>query len=474
MMPFHPSAVPLLCAVATIGLAMAPPAGAAPPAAQAPIVAQPALAQPAVAQPAIAQPAIAQPAIAQPAVAQPAPGATTTPFQTPDTSSCPYRVSPPAPVDHSEAPPPGQPQPAPVPVRAKAVGGDRMAECGLVLPGGAPPLPAGLTPHAWLVADLDSGAVLAARDPHGRHRAASTIKILTSLLAIRELDPGAEVVGTDLDAQQEGSRVGIGPGGHYTVDQLLHGLLMRSGNDAAHALAVQLGGVPATVRRMDELAARLGALDTRVATPSGLDGAGASVSAYDLGLIFRVAMREPAFAAIIGRRLADFPGFQDKPGFTLSNDNKLLTNYPGALGGKTGFTDDARHTYAGAAQRGGRRLLVVLLRGEQEPVRMWEQAARLLDYGFALPAGGRPVGMLVDAAPPDAGTTTGVDAGPGGAAGSPTAAAAPAAAAPSPDGGATRRQVIYAAAPLTLAALLLAGLWWRRLRHLRRHPRRYP
>jgi D-alanyl-D-alanine carboxypeptidase (penicillin-binding protein 5/6) len=103
------------------------------------------------------------------------------------------------------------------------------------------------------------------------------------------------------------------------------------------------------------------------------------------------------FAKIVSTQLADFPGFAGKPGFMLSNDNRLLRDYPGALGGKTGFTDDARHTYIGAAQRDGRRLVVVLMRGEQLPVRMSEQAARLLDYGFALT--GEPVGELVEAAP---------------------------------------------------------------------------
>ena len=336
-----------------------------------------------------------------------------------------------------------------------------MAECGLVLPSGVPPLPAGLTPHAWLIADLDSGAVLAARDPHGRHRAASTIKILTALVAIRELDLGREVVGTEEDANQEGSRVGVGPDGHYTVDQLLHALLMRSGNDAAHALTVQLGGVPATVRKMDGLARELGALDTRVATPSGLDGPGASVSAYDLGLIFRVAMREPAFAAIVGTALVDFPGFQDKPGFKVANDNKLLANYAGALGGKTGFTDDARHTYVGAAQRDGRRLLVMLLRGEQEPVRMWVQAARLLDYGFALPVSTEPVGVLVDRAPPAEASGGAPAVQPAaGAAGTAGAAGAPAAAAP--DAG--RHGGVILVALLVLAVSLFAALWWRRAR----------
>jgi D-alanyl-D-alanine carboxypeptidase (penicillin-binding protein 5/6) len=273
-----------------------------------------------------------------------------------------------------------------------------MGECGLVLPAGAPAEPAGINAASWLIADADSGEVLAAKDPHARNRPASTLKLLTALLAADQLPPDRVVVGTEADADQDGSRVGIGPGGRYTVRQLLTGLLLASGNDAAHALAEQLGGVRATVRQMNELATKLGALDTRAATPSGLDGPGMSASAYDLALAFRQVLRRPLLVELLGTRQADFPGFGDRPGFVVGNDNKLLRSYPGALGGKTGFTDDARHTQLDAAQRGGRRLMVVLMRGEQRPVSMSEQAARLLDYGFALPAG-QPVGKLVDRAP---------------------------------------------------------------------------
>jgi D-alanyl-D-alanine carboxypeptidase (penicillin-binding protein 5/6) len=272
-----------------------------------------------------------------------------------------------------------------------------MGACGLVLPAGAPDPPAGITAMSWLIADADSGEVLAAKDPHARHRPASTLKLLTALLAVDRLPIDRVVVATQDDANQEGSRVGLGPGGRYTIKQLLTGLLLVSGNDAAHALADQLGGVSATVAQMNKLAATLGALDTRAATPSGLDGPGMSSSAYDLALAFRQVLSRPLLAELLGTRQADFPGFGDRPGFVVSNDNKLLRSYPGALGGKTGFTDDARHTQLDAAQRDGRRLMVVLLRGEQHPVSMSEQAARLLDYGFALPTG-HPVGRLVTGA----------------------------------------------------------------------------
>lgn len=335
--------------------------------------------------------------LATPATAQPPPPPPT-PFQTPDTSACPFRIAPPPPVDLSEAPAPGQAAPNPVSVPGQPVGGERLAGCGLVLPDAAPPLPADLSATSWLLADLESGDVLAAKDPHGRHRPASTMKVLTALVALRKLDPATIVEGSQADTEQEGSKAGMGPGGRYTVGQLLQGLLMTSGNDAAHALSMQMGGIAETVSAMNQLAASAGALDTRAATPSGLDAPGTSTSAYDLALLFRLAMREPMFASIVGTMLADFPGFADKPGFKLSNDNRLLANYPGALGGKTGFTNDARHTYVGAAERHGRRLIVVLLRGEQLPVRMSEQATRLLNYGFAL-NGSAAVGQLVESAP---------------------------------------------------------------------------
>lgn len=323
-----------------------------------------------------------------PALAAPTP--TTTP-----SAPCPNPDAPPPPVDSSEQPKPGRTVPPPIPRPTEPVGGPALAGC-QVLPSGAPALPANINAASWLLFDLDSGQVLAARDPHGRHRPASIIKVLTSMVVLRELNLDQTVTGTQEDADQEGSKVGIGPGGEYTVRQLLQGMLMNSGNDAAHALARQLGGVDETVRKMNELARELGATDTRAATPSGLDAAGMSSSAYDMALFFRAAMRDQNFARAVAQQRMSFPGYGNRPGFEIRNDDRLLIDYQGAIGGKTGFTDDARHTFIGAAQRGGQRLAVVLMRGEAKPLRLWEQSARLLDYGFNLPPKIAPVGRLVD------------------------------------------------------------------------------
>ncbi|MFD4462363.1 D-alanyl-D-alanine carboxypeptidase family protein [Nocardia sp. NPDC058480] len=364
-------------------------------------------------------PAVAVPATDGPSTSAPAPGApptpgdttppaggpsttTTPPFTTPNTDDCPQKTQPPPPIDTSEVPAPGEPTPSRLPVPSPAIGGQRMGDCGVVVPDGAPPVPAEISATGWMVSDLDTGRVLAAKDPHGRYRPASTIKVALAIVALRSLDLDKVVIGTQADADVEGTRVGIGPGGRYTNRQLMQALIMCSGNDAAHAIATQLGGDKATVTKMNEVAKSLRALDTRAATPSGLDGPGMSTSAYDLSVLFREAMNIPLFAELIHTEQADFPGFpadpkipgdEDHPGFPIGNDNQLLYNYAGAIGGKTGFTDDARQTFVAAAERDGHRLVVTLLKADVRPIRPWEQAARLLDYGFALDTDAR-IGKL--------------------------------------------------------------------------------
>ena len=340
------------------------------------------------------------------------PSPTSAPFTTPNTDDCPHRSAPAPAIDLSEVPQPGDPAPTAVSVPDEPVGGPKLAECGVTLPDGAPALPADIAASGWVLADIDTGDVLAAKDPHGRYRPASTIKMLLALVALDELDLDKTVTATAEDAAVEGSAVGIGKNGQYTNRQLMQGLVMASGNDAAHLLARQLGGDAATVEKMNRLADTLGAHDTRTATPSGLDGPGMSSSPFDLALIFHNAMKNPTFAELISTETVQFPGFpkdpaipedQDRPPFALANDNQLLYNYPGALGGKTGFTDDARHTYVGGADHDGRRLMVTLMGAEAQPIRTWEQAARLLDYGFALDRDAR-VGSLEDLYPAEDGS----------------------------------------------------------------------
>jgi serine-type D-Ala-D-Ala carboxypeptidase (penicillin-binding protein 5/6) len=324
------------------------------------------------------------------------PLATADPEAAPEAKTCPYRVTTPPAVDSSEVPTAGDP-PKPLPVPASPMGGDTLSGCGIITARGTPPVPEDISAEAWVVADLDTGDVIAARDPHARHRPASVIKVLVAMQAIKELPIHKVVAGTQDDANAEGTKVGVGKNGFYSTNDLLHGLLMHSGNDAAHALAMQLGGMDTTLNKLNQLADKLGGHDTRVATPSGLDGPGMSTSAYDLGLFYRYAWQNAVFTDIVSTRTFDFPGRGDA-GYPIENDNKLLANYPGAMGGKTGYTDDAGQTFVGAANRDGRRLVAVLLHGTRQPIAPWEQAAHLLDYGFAT-APGTKVGALIEPDP---------------------------------------------------------------------------
>jgi D-alanyl-D-alanine carboxypeptidase (penicillin-binding protein 5/6) len=283
-------------------------------------------------------------------------------------------------------------------------GGARLASRGLVIPAKAPALPKGISARAWILADLDSGAVLAARDPHGRYQPASILKMLTALSVAPKL-PGRRVVSVSPEAAAaEGSAVGLLAGARYSVDQLFAALLLVSANDAALALAQANGGVAATVAKMNTDAARLGAYDTVVQTPSGLDGWQQLTSAYDMALILRAFVNQPRLVAYDRLRSATFPAKTSKYGhvgpYQFDNQSRnFLRTVPGALVVKSGYTDAARHTYLAAARRHGQRLGVILLRNERYPVDQVRQARALLDWGYALKPGVQPVGVLAGRLP---------------------------------------------------------------------------
>ncbi|MFN8032124.1 MAG: D-alanyl-D-alanine carboxypeptidase family protein [Mycobacterium sp.] len=253
-----------------------------------------------------------------------------------------------------------------------------------VQPAGSVPIPDGPAP-AWIVADMDTGQVLAGRDMYAAHPPASTIKTLLALTALDELSLDATVVASDADAHVECNCAGIRPGRTYTARQLLDAVLLVSGNDAANTLADMLGGYQTAVEKMNAKAAAIGATNTHATSPSGLDGPGGSgwTTPHDLAAIFRAAMANPVFAEITAQPVAMFP--TDTGERPLVNQDELLVRYPGAIGGKTGFTDAARKTFVGAADRDGRRLVIAMMYGlirEGGPT-YWDQAATLLDWGFA-------------------------------------------------------------------------------------------
>nr|WP_283606513.1 serine hydrolase [Mycolicibacterium poriferae] len=243
-------------------------------------------------------------------------------------------------------------------------------------PAAAQSVPAGGPAQAWLVADLDTGRVLASRDPYGRYAPASTIKVLLAMTVLDRLSPDSFARANASHTTVECSCVGLEPGQAYTTRQLLEAILMVSGNDAANMLADMLGGQQVAVAAMNRKAALVGARATKASSPSGLDGPGweSVTTPHDLAVIMRAALKYPLIAHIMRSPSAQFPGK------TIHNQNELLTRYPGDLGGKTGYTNLARKTYVGAAQRGNRRLVVVQMYGSGD---LYGQAIELLDWGFS-------------------------------------------------------------------------------------------
>ncbi|BBZ66611.1 D-alanyl-D-alanine carboxypeptidase [Mycolicibacterium insubricum] len=238
---------------------------------------------------------------------------------------------------------------------------------------------------AWIVADLDSGEILAGRNENNRSGPASTIKTLLAQVVVDEVPLDATVVADAADTRVECNCAGVAPGQTYTARQLLDGLLLVSGNDAANTLAHLLGGMDATVAKMNAKAAALGATSTRVGSPSGIDGPGIDMwsTPRDMAVIFRGAMGYPVLTEIMAQHSATFPA---KGGDrVLVNQDEMLARYPGFLAGKTGYTDLARKTFVGAASRDGRRLVIAMMYGlvREGGPSYWDQATSLLDWGFA-------------------------------------------------------------------------------------------
>jgi len=237
-------------------------------------------------------------------------------------------------------------------------------------------------PRAGVLFDLDSGRVLWRRNPSKVLPVASLTKMMTALVVADRVPRHGRVRITPETLRYRGSGVGLLPRGKLIgVQTMLHGLLLPSGNDAAIALAQRAAGgsVRAFVRLMNRRAAAMGLTCTRFSTPSGFRDAGNHSCAGDLAALARAVLRTPRLARIVRRRAVVLP-FPVKGGkLYLYNTNPLLRErYRGTTGVKTGYTVAAGRCLVVTAQRGRRRLGVVLLRS-RDPGR---QARRLLDRGF--------------------------------------------------------------------------------------------
>lgn len=238
-----------------------------------------------------------------------------------------------------------------------------------------------------VVLTADTGAVLFEKDGHTPRPVASTTKIMTALLALEAAqergDPLVDI--TQEMVAVEGSSMGLQAGDSISLTGLAAGMLLASGNDAANAAALYLdGSLESFAARMNQRAAALGMEDTHFVTPSGLDGEDAQglghlSTAYDMALLARVALEDQAFRQLCSSPSLAVEFAEPVKRVTYTNHNKLLTQYQGCVGVKTGFTKEAGRCLVSAAERDGALLIAVTLNAPND----WQDHTALLDYGFS-------------------------------------------------------------------------------------------
>ncbi|WP_420795150.1 D-alanyl-D-alanine carboxypeptidase family protein [Desulforamulus ferrireducens] len=230
---------------------------------------------------------------------------------------------------------------------------------------------------AAIVMDAETGQVLYAKNPHQPRPIASTTKIMTALVALECGNLKASTTISERAAGIEGSSIYLKAGEKLTLEELIYGALMHSGNDACVAIAEQVAGSERNfVNLMNFRARQLGARNTTFANTNGLPDERHLSTAYDLALITRYALKEPVFRSIVATKTHVIPGPRGKR--YLSNTNKLLWSYQGADGVKTGTTNAAGKCLVSSATREGRSLIAVVLHSDDR----YAESIRLLNYGF--------------------------------------------------------------------------------------------
>jgi len=244
--------------------------------------------------------------------------------------------------------------------------------------GNAPDLLKKISAKSAIIMDAANGQTLFAVSPDAPRQPASTIKILTGLIAIKSLDFNETVPVSHKAAGQPSSKVNLQHQKRYKADDLINAVLLSSANDASVALAEKIAGSEQSFARMMTLRAKLyGCQNTVCKTANGLTAEGQSSTARDLATIFRHAMEDDEFSQRMKQVKA-----HTAEGKLLKNHNKALWQIKGAEGGKTGFTNAAGQTYVGKFKRGSREIIVAIMGSHT----MWADLKNLVEYGFSQPS----------------------------------------------------------------------------------------
>lgn len=240
----------------------------------------------------------------------------------------------------------------------------------------------GVSAQSAILISADDGQVLYEHNAHQQLAMASTTKIMTALLTLEEAarsdDP--ELTITEEMVMVEGSSMGLQAGNRLTLRNLTAGMLLASGNDAANAAALALGGSQeGFAQLMNRRAAEIGMAETNFVTPSGLDDEAHYSTAYDMALLAREALKNPEFARIAASSTLQVEFLEPAQKISYSNHNRLLKMYEGCIGVKTGYTKKAGRCLVSAARREGTTLVAVTLNAPDD----WDDHMALFDYGFA-------------------------------------------------------------------------------------------
>lgn len=241
--------------------------------------------------------------------------------------------------------------------------------------------PLEITADSAILINADTGEILYEKSPYEERAIASTTKIMTALLTLEAGQLDKRFTVDSMAIRVEGTSMGLKEGDIVTRRALCYGMLLPSGNDAANAAAVSVSGsISAFAEKMNLKAAEIGMKNTNFVTPSGLDADGHYSTAYDMALLTRYALKNVDFRNMCCLSSVSIEYGNPPYKRTLYNSNKLLKQYNGCIGVKTGFTDNARRCLVSAAERDGVTLIAVTLNAPDD----WNDHAKMLDYGFTL------------------------------------------------------------------------------------------
>lgn len=232
--------------------------------------------------------------------------------------------------------------------------------------------------------DGDTGRILWGKNEDAPMAMASTTKIMTAIVTLENADISRKTTISKNATLAPPVKMYLQQGEVLTLEQLLYALLMQSSNDAAVAIAEDVGGnVENFCKMMNKKAKELGCIDTEFVTPNGLDKGNHHSTAYDMALIGAYAIKNSEFIKISNTKNISFSS--NKKSYSIVNKNQLLNSYNGAIGIKTGFTGKAGHCFVGAAKRGNVTLVSVVLAsgwGTSGKAKKWSDTVKILNYGF--------------------------------------------------------------------------------------------